>query len=456
MPTEKHGVRELRRPVRSEAAAWGIVSAINNAFIQPLLISRGAGPILLGIYNSGANLFGFGSGFAGPRLAARVGSVQKAALICLALARLVFFAMPVFLIATADGSVNLLVVLVLLWSAGEGLALPLWTSFLAGLVGPAERGRWLALRATAATSASACVMIALVVLLRFQSKETVLPIAYAIAAAAGIVSLLQLRRIFALAEPPPVPAARSVRSLPEGAAARRFLLGVTCFWFGAGLMWPILPRYIIHSLHAPTAYFGIAAVVAALSGLVTQRRWGRLADERGARQVLLLGGLGAGAVPILWALVPVYWLGYVAEMVAASCWPGHLLGLTMRSVELAAHEGDRPSLLAWTSLAQGTGAFLSPLVASVAVDRVGTIPLLVLSGLLRVGATLILAQPSRTLVAPVQEIRVSRRPRPRRRAMGRARRGRRLARQRMLRPARDVGRRAGGRRARRRSAGGRQ
>lgn len=58
----------LRPLVQTEAGAWSILSAINTTFANLLLISRGAGSIVLGIYNRGVNLFGFESGWVGPRL----------------------------------------------------------------------------------------------------------------------------------------------------------------------------------------------------------------------------------------------------------------------------------------------------------------------------------------------------------------------------------------------------
>jgi MFS family permease len=190
-----------------------------------------------------------------------------------------------------------------------------------------------------------------------------------------------------------VPKPRSVRSLPLDPEARRFLKGVVCFWFGAGLIWPVLPPYIIEELHAPTAYFAMVAVLSAAVGVVVQRMWGRLADEAGAQRILLIGGIGAGIVPTLWGLIPVYWLGFAVEIIASSCWPGHMMGLTLRSTELAEHDTDRPNLLAWTNLAQGAGSFLSPLIASVLVGFVGTIPLLVASSVIRLAATFVIVGP---------------------------------------------------------------
>src|SRR5262245_53516505 len=99
VPEGLRDFRHLARMVQTEAGAWGVLSAINNSFINPLLISRGAGAIALGIYNSGANVFGFGSGWVGPRLAARIGSVSRTTLLCLTVARLLFLCIPLTLIA---------------------------------------------------------------------------------------------------------------------------------------------------------------------------------------------------------------------------------------------------------------------------------------------------------------------------------------------------------------------
>lgn len=158
----------------------------------------------------------------------------------------------------------------------------------------------------------------------------------------------------------------------------------------------MLPAYIINELDAPTSYFAAVAVVAACAGVVVQRFWGRLGDEAGARRVLLLGGIGTSIVPAIWAAVPIYWFGIGVELIAASCWPAPTMGLTLRSVELAEHEADRPNLLAWTSLAQGAGSLFSPLIASIAVGFVGTIPILLVSAGLRLIGTFAIAGQRRT------------------------------------------------------------
>lgn len=399
-PTERERVR---RSVQIEAGAWGILKATNDAFINPLLLTSGAGALALGIYNSGANLFGFGSGWIGPRFAARVGNVGRANIVCIAAARLFLIALSGYLLLISDRSPVVIIALVFGWGIGEGLALPFWTSFLAGLVGPGQRGQWLAGRALAATVSTVPVMAAIVALFLLSSKERVLPVAYGAAAISAMISLAFVRRLFRIAPAPPVPPARSIRSFPHAPETRRFLGGVWLFWFGSALAWPVLPAYVIQHLGAPTIYFAVSQLIAAGAGIAVQRRWGKLGDEAGATRVLLLSGFGASIVPILWAVVPVFWLGFLIDMLAQSSWPGHMLGLMMRSVELAEGDGDRASVLGWTNLAQGAGACISPIIAAVLVTGLGTVPILIASGVLRLIGVLVMAE-TRRRYSPVPSV----------------------------------------------------
>jgi MFS family permease len=205
-----------------------------------------------------------------------------------------------------------------------------------------------------------------------------------------LLSWFQVRLLYATKKSPPLPPMKRAQHLPSSPGARRFLGSVVCFWFGAGLIWPVLPPYIINELDAPTSYFAGVAIIASFSSFVVQRRWGRIADHHGPSRMLFISGLGTAVVPLLWALTPVYWIGFIVEVIAAGSWPGHMLGLTIRSVDLAETEAARPQMLAWTNLAQGAGASISPLVASVLVAYTGTIPILIVAAIFRLGASLLL------------------------------------------------------------------
>ena len=389
MAAPQRDSRAIRRRMRLEAGAWGALVALNTAFISLLLISRGAEAFALAIYASGASVFGLGTGLLGALVAARTGDVSRVTLAALTLARIVFVAVSLLLAITSGGALPLLVATLLIWTAGEGMALPVWTAYLASLSDPAERGRWFADRAAAAAVGAAVALLPMLLLVRLTSTERSLQAVYLVAALAALMSTLQVRALFRLApsSPPPRPRPAEQSSSSPGLW---FLGGVFCFWFGAALNRPVLPPYVVHQLHAPAGYFATAAVVAAVTGAGLQRWWGEYGNTRGTEALLGLSGLGAGVAPLLWAAVPDYRLGIPLEAAAAGCWLGHLLGLTLHAVELGHDDGERASVIARTQLAQGSAAALAPLIAAAFVGRVGTIPILIASGVICLGSTAIM------------------------------------------------------------------
>jgi MFS family permease len=387
--------RAIQRRMRLEAGAWGALVALNTAFVSLLLISHGAEAFALAIYASGASVFGLGMGFLGPLVAARTGDVGRVTLAALTTARIAFVAISLLLAVTSGGALPLLVATLLIWTIGEGMALPLWTAYLASLSDPAERGRWFASRATAAAVGAAVALLPMLLLVRSTSTERSLQAVYLVAALAALMSTLQVRALFLLAPAPlPPPRPRSARQ-NSSSPGLWFLGGVFCFWFGAALNRPVLPPYVVHHLQAPAGYFATAAVVAAVTGAGLQRWWGEYGNTRGTGALLGLSGLGAGVVPLLWAAVPDYRLGIPLEAAAAGCWLGHLLGLTLHSVELAHDDAERASVIARTQLAQGSAAAVAPLIAATFVGRVGTIPILIASGVICLGSTAIMTHPAR-------------------------------------------------------------
>ncbi|MCC6703991.1 MAG: MFS transporter, partial [Thermomicrobiales bacterium] len=135
--------------------------------------------------------------------------------------------------------------------------------------------------------------------------------------------------------------------------------------------------------------------IGTLAIAVAQRHWGKFVDLHGARATGFWAGLGVATGPIFWSLTPVYWLGLFFECIISFSWPGHSMALTMRSIELSKAEEDRPANLAWTSLAQGAGACLSPLVAAALVGFTGYIPLFLASAVFRLLGTVVLSEPER-------------------------------------------------------------
>ena len=109
---------QLRRIVKTEAGGWGVLTVVNSAFIQPLLIASGAGQLALGVYISGSSLFSFGAGWIGPRLASRVGSTARATLSVVGLGRIVFLIFTAYLLLANNARTEILIPLILIWALG--------------------------------------------------------------------------------------------------------------------------------------------------------------------------------------------------------------------------------------------------------------------------------------------------------------------------------------------------
>lgn len=386
MSTRRHDSRQLRRHVDLEAAAWGVLNATSTAFVSPLLLARGAGPVAFGVYNSAVNVFGLCMAWTGPGIAARTGN-NRVIFGAFCAARLAFVSVPVLLILTSSGALPLLILGLVLWAAGEGIALPLWTTIVANVVTPERRGRWLARRATMAAAVGVAAIVPALLLLAAAPAETALTVAFAGAALAGLASLIPLHRVLVTPSPP---VAKLNRTMPRGLSLR-FLGAVFVFWFGAALNRPVLPAFAVDRLGAPASYFALTAIVAGVAGVVVQPRWGAFADARGAQALLLVSGLGAAVAPLLWTVVPTFWLAIPIEVMATSCWLGHLLGLSLHGIEVARDESERPAVAGWTSLAQGSGAAIAPALAASVVGAIGPGAILGLSGLLCLGGAGVMA-----------------------------------------------------------------
>ena len=97
------------------------------------------------------------------------------------LARIAFLLFTGYLLMSGNARPGLLIVLALVWGLGEGLAGPIWTSFVAGMVETPERGRWIAMRGQAATAMTVPILVAILMLVLFASRDRAFPAAYAVA-----------------------------------------------------------------------------------------------------------------------------------------------------------------------------------------------------------------------------------------------------------------------------------
>ena len=193
--------------------------------------------------------------------------MARATMALLTFSRVMFLAFTGYLLLSDNARPAILIPLILLWGLGEGLALPLWTSFLAGMVHGSERGRWVDARSsgdvadrarTGRDSGNRCSCLK-------RAGTAVCICGRWLGCGAQLVH--HAPDVRGLGRTSGSTQAR-VNARTESPEARRFLTGVFMFWFASALTWPIVPKYIMTDLHAPTAYFAVSQIVGAMIGVV--------------------------------------------------------------------------------------------------------------------------------------------------------------------------------------------
>jgi MFS family permease len=382
----------------------GTATATHNAFFVTLLVQLGVSSLTLGIYTSLNGLLANASGLAGGRLRRHIPNRRTLAAVTGGLGRLGFLLIALLLYLQGDDvNVPLLIVIALLSVTSIGLGLPVLTSVIADSVNPRERGYFFANRLLASGIGSAIVAIGIAALLRQLSFPSGFTIAYLLAAAAGIgsvVSLLSLRRVRNAPVTSTTGAAGfglfgSVSSLMWRYAGSTFIL-----WFGAAMAAPVLTPYILNDLGAGPSFIGLMAAVNAVTALLVQRFWGRRVDRFGSFPVIATTMAAVSSLPVLYALTPTYWLALGFEVISGVAWAGYALANLNYAIEIAPAE-ERAHYTSVSNASAGAGAFLGPLAAASMLAFLDPKVVLLISGAIRFSAFLSVrfAKPPSTVAA---------------------------------------------------------
>jgi MFS family permease len=380
-----------RRLLISEGLFSGTATATHQTFFVTLLVQLHVSNGALGLYTAFNGLLANASGLAGGRVGRRLPNRQLLAALSGGLGRLGFLAIALLLLARgSDASTTLLILVALASATLIGLGLPILTSMVADEVEPSERGAFFANRLLASGIGTAAVALGIAALLKRLSFPNGFTVAYLLAAAAGIasmVAILQLRRT-----PPPALAGAQGAPQAHGPISRqmwRFASGTFVLWFGAAMVGPILTPYILDDLGASASFMGLTSAVNAIVALSVQRFWGRRVDRAGAYPVLRVSIIAVSALPVLYALTPTYWLALGFEVLSGVGWSGYALGNLNFAMELAPTE-QRARYAAIGNAAAGVGAFLGPLTAALLAAFLPVRAVLIGAGLVRLLAALVM------------------------------------------------------------------
>jgi MFS family permease len=151
---------------------------------------------------------------------------------------------------------------------------------------------------------------------------------------------------------------------------------------------PFFNVYLVTELHGNAAVVGTGAAVFALTGLLGFYAFGRMADRRGNRRVLMITGLLLPFLPAAWALVSSPWDTLLINIPAGFLWAGYNLASFNLLLEMSPPE-DREAGVAVYQTLVAFSAIAGPLLGGWLASMIGYVAMFTVTGAGRLAAMVI-------------------------------------------------------------------
>ncbi|BAS26646.1 MFS transporter [Limnochorda pilosa] len=422
--------RPAGRPARPNrkamhASLWDGIwsSASENAmlpFIPMFALALGAGPAAIGLVAAFPTLLGNLFQIPAARLAERFG--HRRLYLLGSLGRLLWLpvALLPFLDLPADTAVALLIGLLSLRTAVISLAVPAWTTLMAQAVPLRLRGRYFSNRNLYASLSALLAAASGGWLVRLAGYPAGYAALFGVATLAGLLAVESVTRMPveplepahrpshapssgpdhppAEAAPQPHPPLSPGLHLGFGARLRavtrafrpdqpfsRYILTSFAWTFAVNLPAPLFAVHFKQVLGGNEAIWGLTTATNLTVTMIGQRYWGRRTVTLGDRNIVILGGLGASLLALLWAVIPAPWYVFGLELLGGMAWSGYnLAAFTLLLRVLPPH--NQAGRVAAYNTAVGLAAGLAPMLGGFLVSFLGTRGMFLLSGTLRLVA----------------------------------------------------------------------
>jgi MFS family permease len=310
----------------------------------------------------------------------RAGHWPKTALVCGAIARLLLLgaaAIPL-LIENGTSAANLLVVMIALSSFAASffdLALLTW---MAELVPPSVRGRFLGARnRISGIVGQVTALIAAVAIQSMSGPAAQSPLMFAaLFACAGLIGLAALP-ILARVPPP-----RRAQSRVEAPSLKRMLIAplrdtnfrtflhfATIWHIALGMINPFLIVFMLEELGLSLLHVTALSVLNSTTAAATMGYWGRLGDHFGAKTVVRAGTYIITIPTILWLVVTPErtWPIAIIQVTMGFGWGAYNTNVNNLMLKIAP-DGRGPSYVATLGAVAGSAEAIGPIVGGVVLS----------------------------------------------------------------------------------------
>ena len=367
--------------VRAEGFLSEVWQSLSGpTFVTGLALWFGAGPLTLGVLVALPFVAQAGQ-LAGPLLERKLGSRRRFVVPAFALGRALWLIPALLCLSGMRGAMALhwvalsLLVMALFSSAGVNG----WTSWMADVVVPAQRGRFFGARTAAVTLATMVLVPAGGIgldAMRAQGREGLgHGLLAAAAALAGCLGGLLLLRL-----PDAVPAVLApatseslTRRLWRRRGFRRVIALFSLWNISIGMPAAFWTVYMLHYLQMSFFLVTIHASLILGVRVLCTGLWSRLIDQVGSQRVLVASAFGAALIPLLWFLPGPgrIWPIWIEACISGFFWTGFGQSAFLQPIIVLGPE-ERSRGLALFNVVTGAAMFLASVLGGAVVHVTGT------------------------------------------------------------------------------------
>lgn len=383
-----------------EIAWFGQLSAVTNTFVSVFALRLGASSFLIGLRTALPALVNVFVQVPAARLVEREAGCSRVPLLWHFLMRLSVLLMVAAPLLPYPWQAGFVVFTSVAAALPTAVATMSFTSVFADVVAPRDRARVVSVR-----NALLAAVATITVLLTGQVLDLLpFPLGYqavfAVAFATSMVSLYYLSRLVipqsdtaqqkAVHPREPLHLRRSVESILSQRNYVRFTMAAFVFHWGLYFPIPLYAIYRVRSLGLSEGWIGALSMLESAVTIVAYFAWGRLAQRRSSRAILLAGALLVTFFPIGTALSSTAWPLLLVSAIAGLAAPAFNLGLFNGLLEVAPDE-RRATFVAVFNMLMNVAAFISPLLGTSVADWLGIREALLVGGALRLAGVVAVA-----------------------------------------------------------------
>jgi MFS family permease len=323
----------------ADGASYSVMVGVGEHYLPAFALALGMGEVVSGLVASVPLLAGAILQLISPYGVRRLGSYRRWVATCAAVQAGSFIP----LVAAASFGQIPIVLLFLIagtyWGAGMSAG-PAWSTWATSIVPPRLRSRFFACRTRISQAGVLVGFVGGGFALQYGSSHGHLLAAFAlIFAAAGIARFISSRLLTMQSEPLPpgdemqIVGRREIvarlRTHDEG----RLLVYLWMIYATAQIAGPFFTPFILGQLRYDYATYMLILATSIITKTLSMPLWGRFAQRRGSRQLMIAGGLLMIPLPLLWLFSTSVPYLLCVQVVAGLAWAGFELSIILMSFD---------------------------------------------------------------------------------------------------------------------------